>query len=225
MGLKPSIQQKLRQASKNLTVNAPGKAARERDFPDLCTKIENLPVPYTAGLPNTTTADRRSLAQRGNSNAMKHGIFSKRAPSMLCDKCYLVRSVMDENYKIKNAADVACPYYQEGAACIFMAQALNSNVRNFDDLKVLAEETLELDMQRITMARAIEVYEGGGILDQSLDMALERIGKNMSFVKDFYMQLEDMKNKNRVPTGKPGILAQLLAEGGVMPVEAKVENA
>lgn len=224
MALKQSVRQKIEAASKTLDLSTRGESNRERDFPDIFGKINSLPLPVeNSNLPaNITPNSQRSLALKGNTNALRTGVFSKRSPAMLCDNCYLVRSVMDENYKILDAADVKCPYYQPKAACVYMCQALKMEVREMEDVRALMEGTVELDMQRIQMARAIEVFDGGGNLDQSLDMGMERMMKNLDVLKNMYTEMADRNKKPE--TGKPGVLSQLLASMGVSAVEAKVES-
>jgi len=224
MALKPSIRQKLEEASKTIDLSDRGKSNRLRDFPDIFHKINSLPAPTeNEGIPaNADANSQRALAMKGNTNALRHGIFSKRAPSMLCDNCYLVRSVMDENYKIINAADVKCPYYQPNAACVYMCQMLKAEVRELEDVRALMEGAIELDMQRIQMARAIEVYDGGGNLDQSLDIGMERMMKNLDILKNMYFEMNERGKKP--PDGKPGVLSQLLAGMGVAVTEATVEK-
>jgi hypothetical protein len=213
--------QKLDTAKKSLTLAIRGEENRLRDFPDVFQKINNLPVPVENNLPaNITPNEKRSLSMRGNNNALRNGFFSKRAPSMLCDNCYLVRSVMDENYKILDAADIKCPYYKPKSACVYMCQMLKVEVRELEDVKALMEGAVELDAQRIQMARAIEVYDGGGNLDQALDMGMERMMKNLDILKNMYFEMQERNKK--APDGRPGVLAQLLAGMGV--VEATVEK-
>ena len=120
-----------------------------------------------------TPNQKRSLSLKGNTNAMKHGIFSTKAPSMMCDNCYLVRSVQDANFLV-DPRDVKCPHYKPQKACIYACCALDNNIRDVEDVKVVMEEAVELDVQRIQMARAIEVFDGGGVLDQSVDLGMER---------------------------------------------------
>jgi len=180
-----------------------GKTPRPEDPRTRST--DNLPVPTQQD--NITPNQQRSIALQGNTNAMKHGLFSKRAPAMTCENCYLVRSVMDENYKV-DPDDVKCPYYKLNSVCVYLCLALECNIRDKQDVKKLMEETIEMDMQRIQYARAIEVYDGGGVLDQALDMGIDRLFKNMQILKDYYRELE-----HKPPGGdstQKGILSQLL---------------
>lgn len=178
----------------------------------------NLPVPAPA-IDNLTADGKNALALRGNTRAMKHGIFSKKAPAMVCDNCYLVRAVQDEDYNV-NPKDVKCPHYKPKAVCIYFAETLDNELRGIEDVQTLMEETIHLDKQRILMARAIEVYESGGALSQSLDMGMERMMNNLEKLKNLYIDVANMKKPTN--DGKPGVLSQLFAMMGAKAVDADV---
>jgi len=241
MGLKPNLKSRLSKLHKKVKQNEQAGVVRKNSFSDIEELEQNqaqadrdikntnrpldpknsLPVPSTPPPDNLTHRQKLSIAKIGNRNAMKHGIFSMQAPKMTCDNCYLVRSVQDENYQV-DPSDIKCPFYKKGHACVYSCVALSNNIRDIDDVKTLMEETIELDMQRLQMARAVEVYDGGGMLDQSLDIGMERMMKNLSLLKELYLELEDM---NKVPKEEEGILSKLLNDMSAKAVDAKVEDA
>ena len=229
MPLKKNIQSQLRTLTRKIDQNERAEKLRSRDFAE-AVPVEaehdkvvavfsqaERPLDPKQELPdNITPNQRRSIALKGTNNRLKHGIFSKQAPTLTCDNCYMVRSVQDENYNI-DPADVKCPYYKPHKACIYACVSLDSNIRDIQDVRALMEEAVEMDMQRLQMARAIEVYDGGGVLDQSLDIGMERMVKNLAYLKEMYLDLED---RNKHPENKKGILSILLA--GIVDAKAKV---
>lgn len=164
---------------------------------------ESLPPAQTKRGSNLTPEKASAIgklggAPQGNQNARKHGLSSKKMPTLACDHCPHIQ---------------VCPQFKAGHICAFSQEFIAPIVLDPNDTpqKAAVKMILEKQIERARRACLFETFEGG-IANKQVDKILDSIVKAAAMLDRFDNPL--VPGYPMIPVRTPD--GDKVPEGGVL---------